>query len=77
MNNYQMPVKAIKSILLKEHKDFMQSSITVTWDYGRYIKRIADEKITRIIESIQTYDELEDFIGDSRRMSLQEWIDSL
>lgn len=76
---YQMPIKAIKSILLKEHESFIQAlrRDIPLHDYNAYMARLADEKIRRIINSIETYENCEDFIHDSRRMSLQEWIESL
>lgn len=79
MSDYQMPVKAIKSILLKEHESFIQSARNNMhlFDYGDYMLRIADETIREKIAYCDSYPKLEDFIGESRRMSLQEWIDSL
>ena len=76
---YQLSVKAIKSILLDEHSRFLSSLTSQVYmlDYNRYMFKIADETIRERISFCDTYTKLEDFIHESRRMSLQEWINSL
>lgn len=77
--NYQMPVKAIKSILLKEHESFIQSiwKSIILHDYNRYIVNLSNTVIEKKINACESYDDLEEFINESRRMSLSEWIESL
>ena len=76
---YQMPVKAIKNILLKEHNSFMSSIRERVYrlDYNVYLLDVASEATINRIQSCETYAQLDEFIGESRRISLQEWIDSL
>lgn len=74
-----MPVSAIKNILIKEHKDFMQSirERMYRFDYNNYLLDVADESTIKRIQSCITYNDLDEFIGESRRMTLEEWVNSL
>jgi len=78
---YTIPPKSIRGILLKENEERMQHynqvlrNDPVTHDpvYMREAMRVTREKI----ETLCTYEKLEDFVHDFYRISLQEWIDSL
>jgi hypothetical protein len=77
---YIIPVKAIKSILLKEHESFikgLKQRLTYMLEYENELIRVASESTIERIKNCNTYGDLHNFIVDSRRMSLQEWIDSL
>lgn len=75
-----LPVRAIKKILLDEHKRFMDSMkgrLSYLLDYDRFLIESIDEQTIEKINSIVTHDDADKFIGESRRMSLNEWIESL
>lgn len=79
MSDYVMPVKAIKHILREEHNRSMASirrntgPLLLIENYLVYGMDLALD----MLEKCETYNDLEEFIGCTRRMSLQEWIDSL
>jgi hypothetical protein len=79
MNPPTLSVKSIRNILLKEyeeHKDTLYSRLFVDShlrDYfGDAILNVKGE-----IESLETYEDLDKFIGDHYRMSLEDWVNSL
>lgn len=83
MTEYQMPVKAIKSILKKEIEEF---SNVFHRAYPSFIMADVMKEMVYIsknypldkIEKCATYDDLEEIISEAGyRMSLEEWIDSL
>ena len=80
---YQMPVRAIKSILKKELQDFRDGFYN---NYPRFIMAevmkemvsIAFHQLNAKLENSNSYDELEDYITFAGyRMSLEEWINFL
>jgi hypothetical protein len=74
MDKYIMPVKAIKRILKEEHKRFFESLKTI--GYLAYYK-YAMELAAKHIDTLETYEDIEYYMHESRRMGLTEWIESL
>lgn len=74
-----MPVKAIKHILNQEHVKFMQAlrqnigPLVFIEDYLVYSMDLTLD----VLNKCESYADLEDFVGQTRRMSLEEWINSL
>lgn len=84
---YVMPIKAIRNLLLREYEDKRQTAYSLLrhgtlpdnsrgWDLHDYfldaLYAVKDE-----ILSIETYEQANEFVGSHYRMSLQEWIESL
>lgn len=81
---YQMPVRAIKNILMQELQGFFDAFYReypgsfVMSDVQKEMVRIAKEVLSAKLEFCNTYEELNAYISDAGyRMSLEEWINSL
>jgi hypothetical protein len=70
---YTIPVRAIKRILERENDLYFPTSFDWTSDYHAFAK----ELVKSHINNLQSYDDIEEFIHTTRRMSLQDWIDTL
>lgn len=64
----------VKAQILKETLSYFRNSMKdLDWDYRSYLQFQEVAKIERFT----TAEQLDDYLRDSRRMSLQEWMDSL
>jgi hypothetical protein len=70
---YTIPVRAIKRILERENDLFFPDTFNWVSDYHAFAKELVEFHI----ENLQSYEEIEEFIHTTRRMSLQDWIDTL
>ena len=73
---YTLSVNTIKSILREEHERFVGiifSRLVYPFEYVN----CGLDLILRDLEDCKTYEDLENFIRETRKMHLQEWIDSL
>lgn len=82
MNNYVMPVKAIKKIIKRELEEMYSAAISTLYKNGhndtiREVFHLGYEQAEASLEECQTHEDLDNFIGPLYRMSLQEWIESL
>ncbi len=73
-----LTIKAIKNILLREYNDFKSqlysiSEFHIKKDYWSN----AIDSIETEIGKCTTYEDLESFVGEHYKMSLQEWANSL
>jgi selenophosphate synthetase-related protein len=68
-----LAVKVIKRILLEEQPNFAYFGTIIDSDRIRYYLR--EEK--EVIENCETYQDLDNYIHQSRRMSLEDWVNSL
>jgi hypothetical protein len=83
MENYIMPVKAIKNILLKELEEF--KSMTYEAVKKSYLSDVCANlvimgysKLKEQLEKCNSYESLEEYVTDAGyRMHLEEWINSL
>lgn len=83
MSKYQMPVKAIKNILQKEHEEFKKVSLqklheAYVNDATKELIYIASEQVMGRLNNCVSYDDLDDFLSFAGyRMSLEDWINLL
>lgn len=79
MNNPTISIDTIRRLLLKEHKAFVDAlqNRMHNYEYNQYMLEIANDAIRAEIDSITDFESADKFIRNSRRMSLQEWVDSL
>lgn len=76
---YQMPIKAIKRIVGEElASHYAQACQSIYNDVQReFLHRGYHDLAKSSLESCTSYKQLDDFIGEWYRMSLEEWINSL
>ena len=78
MENYVMPVKAIKRIFLQELEGhYSQSVQRVYGDTPRAFLHFGYNAAKEQADKCETYDDLDTVIGEWYRMTLREWIESL
>ena len=83
MSNYQMPVKAIKRILLQELQSFRDGFYNaypsfIMSDVQKKMVGISFHHLKNTLDRCNSYQELDNFVSKAGyRMSLEEWINSL
>ena len=83
MNEYQMPVKAIKRILLQELQSFRDGFYSaypsfIMSDVQKEMVSISFNHLKNRLDRCNSYQELDNFVSVAGyRMSLEDWINSL
>lgn len=77
-HNYQFPVKAIVMILVQEQEGIISQvkNESPTFTHQDCMRELSYKHI-QSIRALSSYEEIEGFLGEYYRMTLQEWIDSL
>jgi len=75
--DYRRTVRGIRNILLQEDRENLRALISshaiFNSDFIQFMGDLAKNKL----ETCVSYADLENYIGESRRMSLTDWIQSL
>jgi hypothetical protein len=73
-NIYIFPIKVIKKILKDESDNYFSTIMDNCFnDRANHLRYIENN----LIDSLESYDQIDEYISDIHHIGLQEWIDSL